>query len=287
MGLAYVFYIAILAGKKQLSASALTKLWLPGLAIAVVVLNSYFFTELGFLRGQISHGTAGAAYPPLFGYLFVPSALPGVVGLQTLPPGEAAPYLDLTIVLAALMLVGVLIGCLISARRGAAAAVVLIAEAVVGVVLAFHNSDFGLFKLSMYIQPFLAAIVAIWLSGTIRRWVRTVAAAFLVVLIVAELSGQHAYVKASRNPGDVPNLSAADVIPAFHSLVKRYSGPIVSVTENPVLIKLEAATATGHPVYFQSRNIFSPFLREYALEIGGAKHVQAEHVLRAGSWASH
>jgi hypothetical protein len=287
MGLAYVFYVAILAGKKQLSASALAKLWLPGLAIAVVVLNGYFFTELGFLRGQISHGTASATYPPLFGYIFVPSALPGVVGLQTLPPGGAAPYLDLTIVLAVVMLLGALIGCVLSARRGVAAAVVLLAEAVVGVVLALHNSDFGLFKLSMYIQPFLAAIVAVWLSGTIRRWVQAGAAVLLVVLIAAELSGQRAYVKASRNPGDVPNLSAADVIPAFHSLVKRYSGPIVSVTENPVLIKLEAASAIGHPVYFQSRDAFSPFLQEYASEVSGSQHARAEHILRDGPWVSH
>lgn len=286
MGLAYVFYVAVLAGKKQLSVSALARLWLPGVAIAVVLLNSYFFTELGFLRGQVTHGTAGASYPPLFGYIFVPSALPSVVGLQTLPPGVEAPYLDLTIVLALIMLLGALIGCVLSARRGAAAAVVLLAEAVVGIVLVRDHSDFGLFKLSMYIQPFLAAIVAIWLSGTIRRGIQAVAAVFLIVLIAVELSGQRAYVKASRDPGDVPNISAADVIPAFHALTVKDSVPIVSVTENPVLIKLEAASAVGHQVYFQSRNVFSPFIKEYAAEVSGVRRTQAKDILRSGPWVS-
>jgi hypothetical protein len=279
MGVAYIVYVAVLGARKQLTVSALTRLWLPCVAIAVILLNSYFFTELSFMRGQATHGLAAASYPPLFGYIFVPSALPGVVGLQTLPPGAGAHYLDVTIVLAALMLFGALIGCVISTRRGAASAVVLLVEAVLGVLLMLKHSDFGLFKLSMYIQPFLAAAVAIWLSGTNRRWIQTVAAVLLIVLIAVELSGQRAYVKASRDPEDVPNLSAADVIPAFRSLVTRDSGPVVSVTENPVLIKLEATSAEGYPVYFQSRDVFSPFVREYDTEVSGVKRAQAERAL--------
>jgi hypothetical protein len=286
MGLAYIVYLAVLGARKQLTASALTRLWLPGVAIAVVLLNGYFFTELAFLRFQVTHGLSAASYPPLFGYILVPNALPGVIGLQTLPPGNGAPYLDVTVVLAAFMLLGALVGSVVSARRGAAAAVVLIVEAALGMLLVLKNSDFGLFKLSMYIQPFLAAAIAIWLSGTIRRGVQAVAAVLLIVLVAAELSGQRAYVKASRDPDDVPNLSAADVIPAFHSLVTRDPGPVVSVTENPVLIKLEAVSAVGRRVYFQSRNVFSPFLREYAAKVGGARHAQAERMLRSGPWVS-
>jgi hypothetical protein len=286
MGLAYIGYVALLGGRRQLTASALARLWLPVVAIAVILLNGYFFTELSFLRFQVAHGLGTAANPPLFGYIFVPSALPGVVGLQMLPPGGGAPYLDVTIVLAALLLIGALVASVISARRGVAAALVLVVEAALGALLVLKHSDFGLFKLSMYIQPFLAAAVAVWLSGTIRRWVQALAALLLIALIAAELSGQRAYVKASRDPENAPNLSAADVIPAFHSLVRRNSDPVVSVTENPVLIKLEAASAVGHTVYFQSRDVFAPFLREYAGEVGGVRRAQAKHFLRSGPWVS-
>lgn len=286
MGLAYVLYVAILGAKKQLGVRAVARLWLGSLIIVLIVLNSYFFTEISFLHTQSAHGLASASYPPLFGYMLVPSALPGVVGLQTLPPGGQAPHLDLTIILALLILVGVIVGCVVSASRGVAAAVVLIAEVIVGILLALKHSDFGLFKLAMYVQPFLAAVVAIWLSGRIRHVARAGAAVLLVALIVAELSGQRAYVKASRNSGNAPNISASDVIPAFHTLATRSSEPVVSVTENPVLIKLEAASAIGHPVYFQSRNVFSIFLAEYAAAVSGTDRARAEHVLQSGQWES-
>jgi hypothetical protein len=287
MGLAYILYVAVLGARRRLGIHALARLWLPALAIAVIVLNSYFFTELTFLRHQAQMGLNPVSTgPPLFGYILVPSALPGVVGLQTLPPGGAAPHLDLTIVLAVLMIVGVLVGAMVSARRGIGAAVVLIAEAALGISLIVKSNDFGLFKLSMYVQPFLAAALAIWLSGTVRRHIQMVLAGLLVVLIAAELSTQRADVEKSRNPDDLPHISAADLIPAFHSLVVKEPGPVVSVTENPVLIKLEAASAEGRPVYFQSRNAFLQLLEGYPREVSGVRRAEAEHALRSGPWVS-
>lgn len=286
MGLAYIVYVAVLGVRRQLGARALIRLWLPALAIAVIVLNSYFFTELTYLAHQAEHGLHNAAGPPLFGYILVPSGLPSLFGLQELPPGPGAPHLDLTIVLAAAMILGALIGILMSARRGTAAAVVLITEAAFGVLLVHKSNDFGLFKLSMYVQPFLAAMVAIWVSGRTRRPIQAAALVLLALLIAAELSTQRADVKLSRNPDDVPNLSASDVIPAFHAAVRADPGPVVSVTENPVLIKLEAASAEGRAVYFESRNVFAPLLRSYASEVHGARHEQVERALRSGPWVS-
>jgi hypothetical protein len=286
VGLAYMVYVAALGARKQLTVSALTRLWLPIAAIALIVVNSYLLTELSYVTHQATAGVRNVAGPPLFGYILVPTGLPSVVGLQTLVPGSGAHLLNLTIVLAAVIILGTVVGSVVSARRGTAAAAVLIVEAALGVFLAVKGRDFGLFKLSMYVQPFLAAAVAIWLSGTIRRPVQAAAAVLLLVLVAAELSSQRAYVKASRDPGDVPHLSAADVIPAFHSMVTRNPGPVVSVTENPVLIKLEAASAEGRPVYFQSRDVFTQFLREYASEVSGAKRGQAVRALRSGVWVS-
>jgi hypothetical protein len=284
IGLTYVAYVAILGARRRLGLSALARLWLPVLAIVVVVLNSYFFTELGFLHAQSAHGLSAGSYPPLFGYVFVPSALPGVVGLQMLPPGSLAPHLDLTIALAMVLIVGALIGSVLSAYSGAAAAVVLVVDAALAVLLATKSSDFGLFKLAMYVQPFLVAALAIWLANTRKRAIQSLAALLLAALALAMLSSQHAYVEASENPGDVPNLSAADMIPAFHTVAAQDPGPIVSITENPVLIKLEAASAEGRPVYFQSRDVFSLFVSEYLNEISSAKRVRTEHALRSRLW---
>jgi hypothetical protein len=286
LGLAYLAYVAILAVRRQVGIRALVRLWLPALAIALVVLNSYFFTELGFLQRQAKIGLQAIPGPPLFGFILVPSGLPSVFGLQTLPPGFDAPHLDLTIVLAGVTILGVLIGSLISAGRGAAAALVLVVEGALGVLLVSKSNDFGLFKLTMYVQPFLAATVAIWVSGRIGRWAQAIATALLVVFVAADLSTQSAYVRLSRQPGDVPNLSASDVIPAFHRFVTTGQSPVVSVTENPVLIKLEAASAGGRPVYFQSRNVFSEFLMKYAFETRGRRHAEIQNALKAPPWVS-
>jgi hypothetical protein len=284
MGIAYLIYVGVLGLRRRLSVRALARLWLPSLAIVLIVLNAYLFTELGFLKHQTAGGLKHAVGPPLFGYILVPSGLPGVVGLQTLPPGAGARLLDVTIALAALMLLGALIAALISVRRGIGAAAVLVVEAALGLVLAVRSNDFGLFKLSMYIQPFLAATVAIWLSEASRKRLQIGAAVLLALLVAAELGGQRAYVKASRNPQNAPNLSAVDVIPAFHRLMVTNPGPVVSVTENPVLIKLEAASADERPLYFQSRDGFKYLLGEYAKEVGGVKGREAERAIHSPSW---
>jgi hypothetical protein len=286
IGLAYVVYVVVLGVRRQLGVNALLRLWLPAVAIVLIVLNGYLFREVAYLSSQSKVGLSNPAGPPLFGFILVPSGLPGVVGLQTLPPGFEAPLLDLTIILAAVMILGALVGSVLGTRRGMAAAIVLLVEAGLGTLLALKSTDFGLFKLAMYVQPFLAAAVAVWWSGISRRWLHALVAVLLVALAVADLSTQRKYVTASKDPGEVPHLSAKDVIPAFHSLVATQPGPIVSVTENPVLIKLEAASADGRPVYFQSRNVFAPFFSQYTSEVGGARRAQVLSALRSGPWVS-
>jgi hypothetical protein len=286
MGVAYLVYVGGLALRKQVGLSALLRLWLPVAAVVIVILNSYFFTELAFLRIQSTHGLHIASYPPLFGYIFVPSALPGIVGLQTLPPVYNAPHLNLTIALASIMILAALFGSIAGARRGIAATTVLAVSAALAGLLALKHSDFGLFKLSMYVQPFLAAAVAIWIARIRRRSIRVIALMVLTVLVATALSTQRAYVNASLEATDVPHLSAADVIPAFHSVAARASVPIVSITENPVLIKLEAASADSRRVYFQSRDVFHPFLTEYADEVKSSRHTDTEHALQSVPWVS-
>jgi hypothetical protein len=284
LALAYLAYVALLAARRELGVAALLRLWLGMAAIALVVLNKYLFTELSYLSHQAGTGLQSAGSVPLFGFVVVPSGLPGVLGLQTLPPGFMAPHLELSIALAALLIVGALLGSLALARRGAATGVVLLVEALLVVVLAVKGNDFGLFKVSMYVQPFLAAAIAIGVSNVRRWWLRWAWAIPLAILALAELSTQHAYVKASQDPANVPNLSASDVIPAFHTLVAHSGRPVVSVTENPVLIGLEAVSAGVRPVYFQSRNVFASLRGTFKGEISPAEEARSGGRLRASPW---
>jgi len=290
MGLAYVIYLGVLAARRQLALSTVVRLWLPVIALVVIVLNSYFFTELSFLKSQSDHGLSVSSHPPLFGYALVPSALPGIFGLQTLPPGSEAPFLNLTIVLSMLTIAVLVVVSLVCLRRGSAAAAVLLVEGLLAIVLASKTGDFGVFKLTMYVQPFLAALVAAGLAALLagrRSSGRLIAATACIVglglALAAQLSTQHAYVTASRDPGDVPNLSSPSLIPLFRASTARAES-IVSVTTNPVLIKLEAASSEDRALFFQSRNEFLNLLQRYKEAKSSAAEGAAGRTLRSAIW---
>ncbi len=266
IALAYGVYLAVLGVRREIDVHAALRLLLPVGLIVLVLLNGYLLKELSFLRNQASTGLKATSGPPLFGFMLVPSGLPGVIGLQTTPPSLEAPNLEFTIVLAAVLLAAVIAASVVGAWRGIGACTVLVVEACLGVALAINGNDFGLFKLAMYVQPFLAAALAAWIARPRRSWARVVVGAGALALVVSQLSTQHAYVQRSRAPGDVPDLSASDVIPAFGELARHAHVPVVSVTENPVLIKLEAAASGSHgPVFFLSRNVFGPLLASYSV----------------------
>jgi hypothetical protein len=292
MGLAYLLYVGVLRWRKQLELAAVLRLWLPVLALVVIVLNGYFFKEVAFTKLQSEHGLGPSSYPPLFGYVLIPSALPGIFGLQMLPPGPEAPYLNLTIVVALIGIAGVLAASLVGARRGMAAAAVLLVEGALAIPLALNSGDFGIFKLTMYVQPFLAALVAAGLATLATglgkqsgRAVAAVCAVALGIVVAAQLSTQHVYVTDSRDPGDVPDISLPGVISAFRASAARASS-LVSITTNPVLIKLEAASAEDTPLYFQSRNVFLNLLEHYKEPKHNASKGTAEYALKSQVWAA-
>jgi len=262
---AYALYLLILGFRKELVPGVVVRLWLPAIAVAVVVLTTYLPIEVRYVVSQAGIGSGTSQQAPLFGYALVPAALPAVLGLQELKPLIAAPNLSLSIAVAGILLICLLTGALISARRGVGAAVVLVTLAGLAAVLAVHSADFGLFKLYMYLQPFLAALVAVWLTAD-RRYVRWLVLVPLLSLVAPQLSTQHALVAASRDPVDLPHASASDLMPAFRRIAAGAQGPIVAPSEDSTLIELEAESARGRPVFFPSTIVFRNLLNS---EVGG------------------
>jgi hypothetical protein len=277
---AYVLYLLVLGVRRELSPRALALLALIALGIVVVVLNSYLLTELRFVKVQANAGVSGEGGVPLFGFAFVPAALPGVLGMQELRVLTQAPRLGLSIAVAGVLLLGVVAGAVASAYRGAAAAVGLVAFAVLAVVLVLHGGDFGMYKLFMYIQPFLVASVAVWLAllGARTRWLVVVP---VVVVVLTQISTQRAYVEHSRDPLELPHASTPTLLPAFHRLVGDVRGPIVSESENPTLIKLEAEIDRGHSIFFLGDESFTTQLSE---PLEGEDFRQQQRAYKAYAW---
>jgi hypothetical protein len=258
LALAYVLFIVALALRRDIDLRVAVRMWLPILAIVAIVLNRYGMRELDYLRAQTTVGIHGLfSGPPNWGYTLVPSALPGIIGIQVIPTASTAPLLQWSIVAAAILLIGALAASLLTAFRGVAASVALLAYAVIGLFLALKDSDFGLFKLYMYVQPFLAAAVAVWLAMVRRRRTLMFVALPLIALFALQISTQRAYVGDSANPLALRDASTKDLLPVFRRLVATDKRPVISVTENSVLGKLEAVSMGERPLYFISQNLFT------------------------------
>jgi hypothetical protein len=264
LALAYGLYLAVLLIRGELTRAVVGRLWIPAVAVVVIVLTTYLPTELTFVSHQASNGSqATKGVLPIFGYALRPTALPGVLGLQLLRPLVGAPHLNLSIAVAGILLIGILVGCVISLRRAVGPAIVLLTLAGLAVLLALRSSDFGLFKLYMYVQPFVAATVAVWLATAGRR-VLALAAVPLLLICVAQVSTLQSYVKGSRNPIELANASSPGLMPAFRRIVASTHGPIVAPTDNPTLTKLEAESARGRAIFFPGTVLFINVLKAKA-----------------------
>jgi hypothetical protein len=259
LAVAYALYLLVLGLRKELTAGVVTRVWLPAVVVLVVVLGSYLPTELGFVANQAASGTGASGQTPLFGYALVPAALPAVLGMQQLTPLVVAPNLELSIAVGGILLICILAGALASARRGVGAAVVLVTFAGLAGLLALHSADFGLYKLYMYLQPFLAALIAVWLTAD-SRYVRGLVLIPVLSLVAVQLSTQHAWVAASRDPIELPHASAYDLLSAFRRIAGNGHGPIIAASEDSTLIELEAESGLRRPIFFPSRVLFRGLL---------------------------
>jgi hypothetical protein len=262
---AYAAYVLVLGLRRELSLRAVAWLWLVPIAVAALVLNKYAITELRFVGSQTQVGVGGTTRgflqgPPAFGFSMVPSALTGIVGFHALPVVPNTRLIGTEIVLAALLLAAALVVSLLYALRGVAAAVVVVVFAVFAIFLGAKSSDYGLFKLYMYVQPFLAATVAVWLVQIRRRALVAAAVVGLVLLLPVEASTQRTYVRASRSPLALRHGSDSDILPAFSDVARVERQPVISVTENPTLGKLEAVSVAEGRLLLLSQNLFSVFM---------------------------
>lgn len=258
LAVGYGLFAVFLLLRRRVSLPAVGLLWGLPLVATAVVTNTFLPRALGYIESYVlPFGTSvGFRGVSLFGYAVVPTALPGFAGLQSLFAGTTAPHIDLYILAAAGLLAAALIACVVTAFKGSAASVTLLGDLALGALLVKNGNDFGLFKLYMYMQPFLAATIAVLLS--ILRGRRTVlAVAVLIALVGAkQLSTLNGYVDDSMHPIDLRNASEADLLPKFRRLFAAATVPVVTVTDNFALEELEGASVGDKRLFFLSRNIY-------------------------------
>lgn len=261
--LALIVYVALAWKKKQIKLARLLAGAAGALAVALVTVSGYVPAAVDFLLYQI--GSSGEpktaqAQTALFPAFLLPSGLANFWGFQTIGSVPNEPWASLTIALGGLLLLGAAAASVWLAWKGFAAAIVSAVMLAFGTRLFAQHVAFGLFKNSMYVQPFvIATLVVAWLCLTRgRTW--KIELAPLVVLGLAGLTAQGAYTGIALGEGAtniVPKGSESHLVEQFSNALRGTNGQPVDVdTDNVVIAKLQASAAQGQQLHFPSQNFF-------------------------------
>jgi hypothetical protein len=234
--------------------------------IAVVFLNVYVVDALAFLKLQATLGTIGGKTGiGLFPSYMVPSGLSIVWGFTPLPAlGTESSW---AILAGGVLLLIAIAGAVMLVWQEKVAAAVLLVMALLTLRLFVGSSAFGLFKMAMFVQPFLIiSVVMLWLH--LMRGRPLVSKVLpLLLLSMAGMSAQQTYVRASYGTSrsfveiyDGSRVAIANRIQAL--LAAENPQALVLDTQNLVLQRILVAYTRGIPTALlaspSSLNLYYP-----------------------------
>lgn len=203
------------------------------LLFAIAFLGFQAVAVLQFILAQSTHATSGVkAQVAVFPYYLMPSGFANLWGLIPISVYPSEPFLSLKILMGVfLTLVALAATIRLAFFYAASYAVVAIVMMLAGILLFKNNLGFGLFKLSMFIQPFLFAIVAVTIFHVFKKQRGRRLA--VVVLILLFLPTTHFYVTRSKSltPG-----SFTEVLYASHTKINKEYLNLVEKTPKDAIV---------------------------------------------------
>ena len=230
--------------------------------LLLLLINNYARPMAHFVLRQLVSGVVRADV--IFPYFLVPSGLANFWGFLPINKFGSDPSLSMLIATGGILLILATAAVVAQLVRGDSCALVAAVMLAVGARLFATHSDFGLFKLAMFIQPFLLAAMA----GAWTRFARSAPQRYGVAILFA-LGGVYSQqIYAQRSAGnlggaggglvEVPGLSAsASVEMLLRNRPSRVGAWIVSDANNTSAAKIQADLMRGYPIVFPSVDMFS------------------------------
>lgn len=263
LGLGFILYWMLGLIRRRLVLRPLLGVFAIAIPLAFIVLGEYVLMFVGFLQNQVTAGlTPNSIIASLFPYYLIPSGLAYLWGFQSLSHLSTEPLLSITISFGGLLLFITIVFAGWQTWQLNPSASMTVVMFVLGMRLFMQSGDFGLFKLAMFIQPFMLATVAFTCFRLAKRGVWQVTP--LLVLALAGLAVQTSYVETSRGlvgaSGGLTEISGASqlrIFDEFETLVSQVDPRFVVLdTSNVSLAKLQTTLLRGRESAFPSRDFF-------------------------------
>jgi hypothetical protein len=224
----------------------------------VVIVNIFILDAIQFMLTQAG---AGATSTDIYGIHFptflLPSGLSVLWGFTTYP--ALGTESSLAILAGAVLLAIAVIGSVYFTWQERPFGPVVIVMIGLAITLFAKTGDFGLFKLSMYAQPFLlATLTFVWLA-LVRNRNLIIMATPLLILAAAGIHAQRGYIVSSQGNAarlvEVRRASNLAIAANVEELLKKQKpDSIIIDSPNIVLQKIIVAYTRGIPTAVVSRN---------------------------------
>lgn len=255
-----------------------------GAAVLVVLLNRFLPFTVAYIYVQLGYVPAENPATTLFPYYMMPSGPVYFWGMHSLG-AEFPEQAWMSFLVASSLLLSAAVVALIvrSAKRREAPAVMSLVMLGVFGLLFYKHSGFRMYKLGMYMQPFiLTAVVVGWMS--LWRW-RIVQVAPLLGLGLLGWKSHQGYAQTSLGESrggfsEIRGASSTHLVREFADLLAANPGrPVEMDTYNIVLAKFLMLEARGRASTFLSSNFLHSFGSYIPSELIGQARAHRAHAL--------
>lgn len=165
-----VVYFGMRFLRRSLDLRALL-VWLGSISVLTTLfLNVYLRNYLAVMVGRVvasSGPEVSTFFIITFPFYLIPSGIPNMFGIYSAVEGIGEPWLSLGVLLGLVLLAATIVAIFEAVRGGEIAGAPVAVMFALGAVLFSKQAGFGLFKLAMYVQPFIIPCLVLW---WLRLW---------------------------------------------------------------------------------------------------------------------